>query len=97
MARIVGLDGEYVAQADISTITYEVWESVDSGGTQIITSQSLTVSTVIYDTLQTDARWAVDDTGYNFRFDAPAASFPAGNKTYLALYNDLLALKGETL
>lgn len=80
MARILGVDGEYITQAGISTITYAVHRT--DTGAEVIASTSLTVANVVFDTLQTDSRWHADSTGYNFRMDAPAASFPTGNVTY---------------
>ena len=81
MARILGTDGDEIVQADISTITYAVHEKV--AGTEIIASTSLTISAVVFDTLQTDDRWHTDATGYNFRMDAPVTAFPTGGTTYM--------------
>jgi hypothetical protein len=66
MARIHG-DGANLVQADISSISYQIFYT--DSDTAHTGETSLTVSTVVYDTLQTDARWTVDSTGYNFRHD----------------------------
>ena len=80
MARVYGHAATVITQATISSITYTVTEhdtqeNAEDGanGTSIITSTSLTVSAVVFDTLQTDARWTKDSTGYNFRYDSVAA------------------------
>jgi len=70
MARIVGLDAAAILQADVTSIAYTIWKrdtpaAEDSSG-------SLTVGTVIFDALQTQS-WSADTTGYNFRWDVPAA------------------------
>lgn len=42
-----------------------------------VAATSLTPADVIYDALQVDSKWTVDDTGYNFAVAMPAASFAA--------------------
>lgn len=83
MARIVGVNNTPIVQATISTITYAVQNVTQ--GTSAGTG-SFTVSSVIYDNLQTaDDSWnATMDTpanpspvdglaGYNFRATIPAS------------------------
>ncbi len=78
MARVVGVDGGNIVQSDITSITFKVY---DSGGTEAATG-TLTVATVVFNVLQTDARWnpAIDTTGYNFRDDRIAGTFAAGGR-----------------
>lgn len=57
--------GEDSTQADYSAIEWRVLNADDS--TQYNAGGSLTVSSVVFDTMQTDGRWVEDDTGYNFR------------------------------
>lgn len=78
MARIVDNDGTLILQADFGTITYGVFDMSDPGAS----SNSLTVATVVFDTLQTDSRWTIDTAGYNFRHDIPASDFGSGAKNY---------------
>ena len=60
-------DGADITQAAVSSIQYAV---INDGTKEVITSlASLTVSSVVFDTLQTDDRWTEDNTGYNFRHD----------------------------
>ena len=61
------VDGANATQSDCSSITIKAWD-VDDYDTPVLDA-TLTVSTVVYDTLQTDGRWSVDATGYNFRYD----------------------------
>lgn len=56
------VDGALALQADFSSITYIIFNS--AGATE--SSGTLTVSSVVFDTVQTDARWTEDLTGYNF-------------------------------
>lgn len=79
MARLVDIDGDYVTQAGIASISYRV---VEDGTDEIIEPTALTVSDVIFDTLQTnDSSWTVDATGYNFKCVLPPATFPTGGVT----------------
>ena len=71
MARVVGADGSAVTQSDISTAEYSIYLLDDQDPDSLTAvddhnAVSLTVSSVVYDTLQTDDRWDEDGTGYNF-------------------------------
>ena len=72
MARVAGADGANITQASISTITVTIFNRITK--VEIIAQASLTVADVIFDTLQKDARWTLDSTGYNFRHVVAAAS-----------------------
>ncbi len=72
LARVVGADGSVIVQADISSAKYSVYllDDQDADSRTAITGHAavaLVVATVIFNTLQTDELWTVDDTGYNFR------------------------------
>lgn len=88
MDRIQGNGGANITQASITSISYEVqsYASADdaeeaSSGTAV-TSGTLAKTSVVFDTLQTAAPWdsAADSTGYNFRYDSPAADRPSGHR-----------------
>lgn len=63
MAR-VSADGSDVQQADVSSISWEVFNAETQAS---VSSGSLTVSDVVFDTLQTNDLWSYDGSGYNFR------------------------------
>jgi hypothetical protein len=97
LARVVGNDGAYLVQANLSSIAYSIFtlnpNDLDSETAVAAahTATSLTVSAVVWDTLQLDNLWKNDDgdyvdaTGYNFRFQPSIASsqaFPVGGALY---------------
>ena len=81
MARVVGNAGVVILQADITSISRAVYV-----GTTLQATTAPVVATVVFDTLQTDARWAVDSTGYNFRDDVAASVFADGDVIYRVEY-----------
>ena len=78
MARIRGTDAANIVQADISSIDLAIH---CSDGTDNAVG-AIVVSSVVFNTLQTDARWTVDSTGYNFRYNATAAQLDDGGRVY---------------
>jgi hypothetical protein len=80
MARITIHDASNAQQADISSISLQVWD-IDRDF-QVGATENLTVANVVFDTLQTDARWTADSTGYNFRYTGTAAQVSKGGSTY---------------
>ena len=82
MARVVGIDADEITQADVSSIALKVFDEDAADPDTAVSEASLTVSAVVFDTLQTDARWQVDTTGYNFRYTIPAAALATGDHTY---------------
>ena len=79
LARVVGNDGSAIQQGDYGAITYAVFEE---DTTTAISTGTLTVADVVFDSYQTDSRWTVDATGYNFRTTIPASDFTAGDGVY---------------
>ena len=73
MARVVGYNNVPITQASLSAIAFRLRDvTAESSGTP----RSLTISSVVYDTLQTtttDPSWTEDSTGYNFRYVVPAS------------------------
>ena len=54
--------------------------------TSAVSTATLTVADVVFDTYQTDDRWHADATGYNFRHDIAASVFVTGGHTYQVEY-----------
>jgi hypothetical protein len=82
LARVVGGNGQPVVQADIASASYTAYllDDRDADSRTAVTGHtavSLVVADVIFDTLQTDALWTVDDVGYNFRHVLDVSANPA--------------------
>jgi hypothetical protein len=94
LGRVVGDDAQPIAQADLSAIAYTVYalDPADEDNRVAITGHTavaVTIASVIFDTLQTDAKWDKDATGYNFAHTldiSSAAAFPQAGVTYLVVY-----------
>lgn len=82
-ARLVNLAGDYVTQASLSSIACNVYDETTRAKT-LIASPTVTISSAVYDTLQTsDDRWTEDSTGYNFAFTLDGGTcFPLGGRQY---------------
>lgn len=80
MAQVTDGDDNYITQAGMSTITYTV---TDVDGDVTVSSTPLTISAVVFDTLQTESRWTLDSIGYNFAFSVPVTGIPEGGRTYI--------------
>lgn len=92
-----GVDGEgkFVQIADVSSITYEIFDL--EAPTTVAFSGTLTVANVILDTVVTSNEiWTKDSIGYNFLHDLAATNFPEGNRTVLIEYTVTLT-GGEKL
>lgn len=81
MARVVGPNAATVTSTMLSGITYSVYDTAEPS-TSLVNASTLTIGDVIYDTLQTDARWSRDSVGYNFRFDTFSSELPTGKRKY---------------
>ena len=85
MDRVQGNAGANITQASITSISYECKrytskeDAENAQGGTATTNGSLTVASVVFDTLQTSAPWDADSTGYNFRHNLVAADRPATN------------------
>jgi len=74
-------DGTAAKQADISTITYKVIDTSTGTAVPGHDGASLTVSAVIFDTLQTHPRWTFS-SGFNFKHTLLYTAFPTGDTIY---------------
>ena len=79
MARIQGDDAANITQSNVTAITLKTFLNY---GTAATSTTTLTVADVVFDALQTDARWTKDATGYNFRYQIPSSVFDTGDSTY---------------
>lgn len=94
MARVTGADAANITQADVSSGTYSIFllddqDADDRTGIALHQDIVLTIASVIFDTLQTDARWTIDDTGYNFRHTidiSSNAAFETAGRRFLVEY-----------
>ena len=77
-ARWLDSAGSLLQQADVSAITYRVYDT--HTGQQSATGTPV-VSASVYDTAQTDSDWPYD-SGFNLKFTLPGTSFPSGNRLY---------------
>ncbi len=84
MARVIGNAGTAITQASLSSISYKVFDLAT--GETALQSGVLTISAVVFDALQTDARWTADSTGYNFLHACPASWFTDANHQYRIEY-----------
>jgi len=72
LGRVVGHDAQPVVQADIASASYSVYllDDDDADGRTAVAGHAdaaLTVSELIFNSLQTDDLWTADAVGYNFR------------------------------
>lgn len=77
--------GSYITQAAISNVDLAVFDLSADDPTVEIYSEALTVSSVVYDTLQTDGVWTYS-IGYNFKHIISSTAFPTGSHVYVLEY-----------
>lgn len=71
LARVVGNDAANITQASLTSVKYTIYEldEDDPDSRTAVAGHSavaVTISTSVFNTLQTDAVWTKDATGYNF-------------------------------
>jgi len=104
LARVVGEDAQPVAQADITAAEYSIYllDDQDADSRTTVAGHdgvSLAVGQLIFDTLQTDDLWAVDQEGYNFRHVLDVSANPAfaiAGRRYLVEHR-LTPSNGQTI
>lgn len=82
MARCVDSTDANITQAAINSITYTVTNIATGQATPGHSGQPLTVSAVVFDSLQSGSGWSADKNGYNFRHVIGATALPDGDATY---------------
>lgn len=93
-----GVDGEgnWLQQADISSITCKVFDLDSTTPDTAIATPTVTVSDAVLDTpVTTNVIWTKDTIGYNFIHDLANTNFPTGNHTYRVEYK--VTLTGGTV
>lgn len=87
-----------VVQADLSSISYAVYEiavgNAVNSSASLVGSGSLTVSTTIFDTLQTGSAWN-KTPGFNFAGKVPGTRFPNWDTTYYVKFSLTFASDGD--
>lgn len=84
LGRAVGTNGQLPTTSTVSAITAVISDLTDP--TQAAYDWTPSVSNVIFNTLQTDARWTKDTTGFNFLDVVPGAAFPIVDHIYDVSY-----------
>jgi hypothetical protein len=94
IARVLGGDAQPIKQADVETIKYSIFLLDDGDPTardavEGHSAATLDAAAVVFDVLQTDAVWTVDQTGFNFLHTIDVtehAAFAQAQKHYLVEY-----------
>ena len=86
MARVVGADASVITQASTASIERKIFDLTGLTPGTAESTDAIVVADSVFDSLQTDARWTADSTGYNFRDTMAAANFPTGNHRYRVEY-----------
>lgn len=79
-ASPIAKEGNLIVQADLSTATLSAFDVTSNDRTTAHYTATLTISSVIYDTLQTSGIWLniPDGLGGNFLCDVGPTAFPTG-------------------
>lgn len=103
LARVVDAEKTAVTQASIASAAYTIYANpTNTSLGSAVTGHddvSLDVSSVIFDTLQTDDLWETDGIGYNFKHTPSASSnfpFPNRGSEYILEYQ-LTPASGEII
>lgn len=82
LARVVDKDGAIILPADLASAEYSVYLLDDQDADRRTPIEghagvALSVADVVFDTLQNDAMWTVDEIGYNLRHVLDVSQHPA--------------------
>ncbi|HLA83834.1 MAG TPA: hypothetical protein VJL29_03490 [Thermoguttaceae bacterium] len=94
MARIVGHNAAAITRTDVAAIHYGIWLlAADDPDSRTAVADHADVAidkiSILFDSLQTDARWTRDAVGYNFRHTIDVTAHPAftlAGRDYLVEY-----------
>lgn len=80
---IIPSSGAYITQAALTAVACKVFDLGSNTPDTAVATPTVTVSTAVFDTLQTAAAdlriWTRDTTGFNFKFQVPGTAFAAGS------------------
>lgn len=80
-------EGNWIKQADLTSITCAVYDLNSSTPGTAITSPTVTVATAVQDSPVTNgAIWPLDQTGWNFYHDLAETNFPTSDHRYRVVY-----------
>jgi len=104
LARVVGAEGAPVTQSGVASAKYTAYlldENDPDAATPVAghTDVAVEVASLIYDTLQDDDLWDVDETGYNFKhvLDVSAnQAFATAGRTYRVVF-ELTPASGQVI
>ena len=81
LCRVLDTSGNVAVQGTFSSIVLDIYD-VDDPDNLVVPQVTLSIPAVVFDTLQTDARWRTDQTGYNFAYATLAAHTPRAETEY---------------
>ena len=80
-------EGNWLQQADVTSITWKIFDLQSATPETATSTGTVTVSTSVLDTpVATNVIWLQDATGYNFIHDLAASNFPTGGRNYRLEY-----------
>lgn len=95
VARMLTAAGAMFVQADITSVTCKVFDLTSNTPDTAATTLSPAVSSVFFNTAQTDGYWGLDNTGYNFRHTVTGSAFPKGGRRYRVEYEVVTGSHGS--
>lgn len=104
MARVVDAAAEPINQASVASASYTIFALEVNAPSSLapVTGHedvALTVEDIVFDVLQTDGGWTVDDVGYNFRHEIDVSeneAFGEAGRNYQVRY-ELLPVTGQKI
>lgn len=104
LARVVGADGAPITQAEVASAKYTAYllDENDPDAAMAVaghTDASVDVASLVYDDLQDDDLWDVDDVGYNFKHVVDVSSdqvFAIAGRIYRVVF-ELTPAAGQVI
>lgn len=86
LARVYLYQGILATHSLISSIIANCFDLQATNPAVAVNTRTLTVTSVMFNTLQTDASWTADIIGYNFADTPPITCFPSSQHRYRMEY-----------